>query len=80
MLTLEKRSRSVTQLDQRGQIPNGQSHHLSIQVEKYGRAPAEFDVVQLAKATEGLTGSEIEQVLIEALYQAFDDGQKEPSD
>ena len=36
-------------------------------------------MVQLAKATEGLTGSEIENVFIEALYLAFDLG-KEPTD
>ena len=36
-------------------------------------------MVQLAKATEGLTGSEIENVFIEALYLAFDAG-KEPTD
>jgi SpoVK/Ycf46/Vps4 family AAA+-type ATPase len=32
----------------------------NIQIAKYGRSPKEFDVVQLSKATEGLTGSEIE--------------------
>ena len=51
-----------------------------IQIGKHGRAPADFDVVQLAKATEGLTGSEIENVFIEALYLAFDAGEKEPTD
>ena len=35
--------------------------------------------VQLAKATEGLTGSEIENAFVEALYVAFDQG-KEPTD
>ena len=50
-----------------------------IQIGKHGRAPADFDVVQLAKATEGLTGSEIENVFIEALYLAFD-SEKEPTD
>jgi SpoVK/Ycf46/Vps4 family AAA+-type ATPase len=50
-----------------------------IQIGKHGRAPGDFDVVQLAKATEGLTGSEIENVFIEALYLAFDVG-KEPTD
>ena len=51
-----------------------------IQIGKHGRAPADFDLVQLAKATEGLTGSEIENVFIEALYLAFDAGEKEPTD
>jgi AAA+ superfamily predicted ATPase len=50
-----------------------------IQIGKHGRAPGDFDLVQLAKATEGLTGSEIENVFIEALYLAFDVG-KEPTD
>jgi SpoVK/Ycf46/Vps4 family AAA+-type ATPase len=50
-----------------------------IQIGNYGRDPKDFDVVQLAKATEGLTGSEIENVFIEALYLAFDT-EKEPTD
>jgi SpoVK/Ycf46/Vps4 family AAA+-type ATPase len=45
-----------------------------IQIGKHGRDPKDFDVVQLAKATESLTGSEIENVFIEALYLAFDSG------
>ena len=50
-----------------------------IQIRKYGRNPKEFDTVQLAKATEGLTGSEIEGAFVDALYAAFDHG-KEPTD
>ena len=50
-----------------------------IQISKYGRQPGDFDLVQLAKVTEGLTGSEIENALVEALYLAFDQG-KEPTD
>jgi hypothetical protein len=63
-------------------LPNQEERQAiwNIQITKYGRSPKEFDVVQLSKATEGLTGSEIEQVFIEALYQSFDDGQKEPTD
>jgi SpoVK/Ycf46/Vps4 family AAA+-type ATPase len=38
-----------------------------------------FDLQQLAKATDGFTGSEIEQVFIEALYRAFDQD-SEPTD
>ena len=41
--------------------------------------PKDFDTVQLAKATEGLTGSEIENAFTEALYLAFD-SEKEPTD
>jgi SpoVK/Ycf46/Vps4 family AAA+-type ATPase len=50
-----------------------------IQIGKYGRAPGDFDLVQLAKVTEGLTGSEIENAFVEALYLGFDAG-KEPID
>lgn len=50
-----------------------------IQIGKYGRDPAKFDITMLAKATEGFTGSEIEQAFIDALYAAFADS-KEPSD
>ena len=50
-----------------------------IQIGKHDRDPRDFDVVQLAKATEGLTGSEIENVFIEALYLAFDE-ENEPTD
>jgi len=50
-----------------------------IQITRHGRDPKEFDTVQLAKATEGLTGSEIENVFIDALYLGFD-GEREPTD
>jgi SpoVK/Ycf46/Vps4 family AAA+-type ATPase len=50
-----------------------------IQVRRYSRNPKDFDLVQLSRATDGLTGSEIEQVFIEALYVAFD-AEKEPTD
>jgi ATP-dependent 26S proteasome regulatory subunit len=50
-----------------------------IQIAKYRRPSEDFDLAQLAKATEGFTGSEIEQVFVEALYRAFDQG-SEPTD
>ena len=51
----------------------------AIQVQKYRRDPREYDLVQLARATEGLTGSEIENVFVDALFLAFDAG-NEPTD
>ena len=62
-------------------LPNQQEREAiwEIQIGKYGRQPGEFDIVQLAKVTEGLTGSEIENAFVEALYVAFDQG-KEPTD
>jgi SpoVK/Ycf46/Vps4 family AAA+-type ATPase len=50
-----------------------------IQIAKYERDPKDFDIVQLARATDGLTGSEIESAFTEALYSAFDEA-KEPTD
>ena len=50
-----------------------------IQIGNYGRDAKDFDIVQLGQATEGLTGSEIENVFVEALYQAFDQD-REPTD
>ncbi len=50
-----------------------------IQIGKYARDPGEFDLIQLAKATEGLTGSEIEACFVEALYCGFDQD-TEPTD
>jgi hypothetical protein len=62
-------------------LPNQQEREAiwEIQIGKYGRQPGDFDIVQLAKVTEGLTGSEIENAFVEALYAAFDLG-NEPTD
>jgi SpoVK/Ycf46/Vps4 family AAA+-type ATPase len=51
----------------------------TIQVAKRRRDPKDFDVVQLARASEGLTGSEIEAVFVGAMFDAFDRG-VEPTD
>jgi len=51
----------------------------NIQIQKHGRDPKDFDLVQLARATEGLTGNEIENAFVESLYQAFDE-ESEPTD
>ncbi|MBA4150537.1 MAG: AAA family ATPase [Verrucomicrobia bacterium] len=50
-----------------------------IQIAKYRRDPKEFDCVQLARATDGFTGSEIESAFIDSLYLAFGN-EKEPTD
>ena len=50
-----------------------------IQIAKYGRKPEDFDIVQLSRISDGLTGSEIEAVFTEALYTAFASN-REPSD
>src|SRR5436305_5650545 len=62
-------------------FPNDQERESiwTIQIRKYARDPKDFDTVQLAKATDGLTGSEIEQIFVESLFTAFEHG-NEPTD
>lgn len=62
-------------------LPNQQEREAiwQIQIAKYGRDPKDFDTLQLARATDGLTGSEIENAFVEALFVAFADEQ-EPTD
>lgn len=48
----------------------------SIHLAKRHREPAEFDLARLAREAEGFSGAEIEQVLISALYDAFDDAER----
>ena len=47
-----------------------------IHLEKKKRAVGEFDLPALSEATAGFSGSEIEQVVISALYDAFDAGEE----
>ncbi|MEO6182849.1 MAG: AAA family ATPase [Verrucomicrobiota bacterium] len=51
----------------------------SIVIEKLGRDARAFDIVQLARITEGLTGSEIQSVFFDAMFEAFE-GDGEPTD
>jgi SpoVK/Ycf46/Vps4 family AAA+-type ATPase len=62
-------------------LPNQQEREAiwCIQIAKYHRNPKDYDTVQLARATEGLTGSEIENVFVDAMFKAFESG-KEPTD
>jgi SpoVK/Ycf46/Vps4 family AAA+-type ATPase len=41
----------------------------SIQIAKYRRNAKDFDTVQLARATDGLTGSEIENVFVDVVLR-----------
>ena len=62
-------------------LPNQQEREAiwRIQIAKFHREPEKYDTVQLARATEGLTGSEIEQVFIDSLHEAFS-RRAEPTD
>jgi SpoVK/Ycf46/Vps4 family AAA+-type ATPase len=48
----------------------------TIHLRKRGRDPKKFDVPVLARAAEGFSGAEIEQVIISALYDAFHRGKE----
>ena len=50
-----------------------------IVVEKQHRDPRDYDLLQLARSSDGLTGAEIEAVFNEAMFVGFERG-KEPSD
>lgn len=45
----------------------------NIHLKKRKRKPEEFDLERLSAATPGFSGAEIEAVVVEALYDAFDD-------
>lgn len=49
----------------------------SIHIGKYNRDPRKFDVMGLASKTEEFSGSEIEEAVISALYEAFDDDEED---
>ncbi len=44
-----------------------------IHLRKRNRRPEDFDISRLAEATPGFSGAEIEAVVVEALYDAFDE-------
>jgi hypothetical protein len=46
---------------------------LKVHIAKRGRLPENYDLERLAYVSEGHVGSEIEQAVIEAMYQAFND-------
>ena len=48
-------------------------HSISVHIGKRGRSPENYDLDRLATVCEGHVGSEIEQAVIEAMYQAFND-------
>lgn len=48
----------------------------SIHLQRKGNEVSNFNVPQLAQITKGWTGSEIEQVIIDAMYEAFNENRK----
>ena len=54
--------------------PSDRAEILAIHLAKRGRASADFDLVTLASAAEKLSGAELEQAVVSAMYLAFDAG------
>lgn len=52
--------------------PEERRHILEIHLAKRNRDPAVFDLERLSTLSEGFSGAEIEQAIIEGLYDAFD--------
>lgn len=48
-----------------------------VHLERRGRAPAAFDLEHLAAISEGFVGAELEQAIIDAMYDAFDEERRE---
>lgn len=51
----------------------------AVQLKKYKRDPKDFDLKALSEATKGFSGSEIEQLIVAAMYRCFDNNGKDIS-
>lgn len=49
---------------------------ISVHLRKRNRFPQEFDIMRLAKASEGYVGAEIEQAIIDGMYVGFNQGRE----
>jgi len=60
-------------------LPNerGRGKIYKIHIRKRGRDPESFDIKALVESSNGFTGAEIEATVVEALYKAFNDGQRD---
>ncbi|HEY3997805.1 MAG TPA: AAA family ATPase, partial [Candidatus Xenobia bacterium] len=54
--------------------PEERAEIFRIHMRRRHRSPESVDIERLASATEGFSGSEIEQAVVAALYEAFDQG------
>lgn len=57
--------------------PNERKEIFSIQLKKYKRSLDNFDLDKLSEATDSYTGAEIEQAIVDALFNAWDSDDKE---
>ena len=59
-------------------LPSGEEREeiFEIQLKKYGRKSEDFDIAELAKLSEGYTGAEIEEAIVSAMFNAWNDGKR----
>ncbi|MEE1939991.1 AAA family ATPase [Streptomyces sp. TRM 70361] len=50
---------------------------ITVHLRKRGRNPELFDVYRLARDCDGFVGAELEQVVVDAMYEAFSDGERD---
>jgi SpoVK/Ycf46/Vps4 family AAA+-type ATPase len=56
--------------------PQERREIFAIHLARRGRDPLDFDLNELALVSEGFSGAEIEQVIIDGLYDAFEDSRE----
>jgi SpoVK/Ycf46/Vps4 family AAA+-type ATPase len=58
-------------------LPNREEREaiLNIHIKRRGRDPANFDMRKFVEGSAGYSGSELEEVIVTALYNAYDSGQ-----
>jgi len=57
--------------------PEEREQIIKVQLKKYKRDPQKFSLQRIIESTNSFSGAEIEGVIVEALYDAFDSGAKE---
>lgn len=55
---------------------NERKEILKIHLQRKGRKPEDFDIEKLAKESKGFSGAELEEVVKEALFQAYDEAKE----
>jgi SpoVK/Ycf46/Vps4 family AAA+-type ATPase len=56
--------------------PEERREIFDIHLRRRKRDPARYDLPELVRLSEGFSGAEIEQAVVEALYHAFGDGKE----
>ena len=55
-------------------MPGGRKDIIKIHLEKRHRNPADFEIDKIADNTKEFAGSELEEIVVSGLYDAFDEG------